>query len=148
MTGLNPLALRILGGAIALLLLVALVVDRNQWKARAGDRAAQIEVICTATRSAAVNPKLDCKRVPAQVAELGASIAALKRSLANQNAALDRLAAAGAEQRKASAVAQERAQARASTAEGTRAALEASARSGGAQRAPCEVSRAVKDAWQ
>jgi len=144
----NSLVLKLIGGLAAVLMLVLLVADRNRWKGKAADRQAQLTEICTATRDASGNPKLDCKLVSKQIGLIGAALKLTTSTLDQQNAAVRQLGAATASQRERAAAAEKRATARARDADRTRAALEASARSGGAERQPCVPSEAVRESWR
>lgn len=78
-----------------------------------------------------------------------ANEAALKKAIADQNAAIASLASKSADQQKAGAQASQVAAGRANEAEATSARLRAGTRSAGLKSAPaCEPSDALKDQWK
>lgn len=129
-------------------LLVFLFVSRSHWIDRAHGDEAQLTLICTATRDASANPKLDCRQVPAQIRELGNSVRNLEAALAHQNAAIAALAAKSAEQQQMAADARKRAAERVSGAETVAQRLQESARHSPPPGAPCAPSKALQEQWQ
>jgi hypothetical protein len=121
-----------------------LALDRSR---ACGDEA-QLTIICTATRDAAANPKLDCKLVPAQIRELGKSIENLRGALDHQNAAIAALGAKTAEQQKAAAEAEKRAAQRVAVAKSVAERLQESARHSPVPGAPCAPSKTLQEQWQ
>lgn len=140
--------MKLIGAGIAALLLILLVADRGRWMHRAHSDEAQLAAICAEVRSAADNPKLDCKRTGEQVIVLGESISAAKAAIADQNAKVAALGQETAQQQAATAKASQAAQERARTAEATSRRLDASSRSSAAQAQPCAPSKALTEAWR
>jgi hypothetical protein len=145
-TGLSPISL--IGMAAGALAVLAFVLLAFHWKHQASDRADKLATICTATRSAADNPKLGCGQVVVQISELGKSVATLKAGIASQNAAVNDLAAKSAASQAAAIEASRNAQARARGAEAASQRLRASSRVAVPLSASCEPSKAAKDAWR
>jgi hypothetical protein len=134
-----------LGLAIAGII-VFLVISRGNWKDRAEAAETELSTLCAATREAAANPKLDCKRAAAQIRELGASLKNTTDALKRQNTAVSSWKAEAGRQQAAAAAAAKKAKPRADRALSTAERLKASA-----ARAPanqCEPSEALKEAWQ
>ena len=136
-----------IAGAVAILAFVLLAFH---WKDTMTARGEKLATICAATRAAADNAKLDCGHVPAQIGELGKSIATLKAALADQNAKVAALGEQTKQQQADSARASQKAQERAGRAEATSARLSASAAHSASSAAsgPCEPSKALKEAWR
>ena len=145
---LNLATLKLIGygvGALAVIALLAMVLG---WKSERDHlRAWQGEVVA-ATREASANPKLDKKAVAQQIRFLGQAMADLKAGLAQQNAAVNALAAESDRQSKEAARAVSKAQGRAREAQVTSDRLAASSRSGGRSSAPCEPSKVLTEAWK
>jgi hypothetical protein len=145
MPGLSSLYVKLIGGAVAALLLLGLILGLKHYKGLAESRGASLAAICQTTRSAANNPKMKCGEVPAQIGLMGQAIANLKTGIAHQNAAVNALGAESDRQRAEADKAVLSASTRAHEAEATSARLSASSRSGGP---PCEPSKALKGAWR
>jgi hypothetical protein len=145
-TGLSPVAL--IGLAIAAAGILSFVFMAFHWKHQAADRKDQLATVCQATRSAANNPKLDCKQVPQQIQFMGEAIQALHGELAKQNAAIDALGAKSEADQAAADRAILSASKRARGPEATSASLMASSRAGERQAKPCEPSKALEGAWR
>jgi hypothetical protein len=62
---------KLIGGLVAALILVALIADRGRWMHRAHNDEQQLSNVCDAVREAANRPKLDCKQMPQQIQFLG-----------------------------------------------------------------------------
>lgn len=148
MFGLSPLYMKLIGGLVAALILLGLVMDRGRWMRRAHSDEAQLATICASVRAAADNPKMDCKLAAQQIGLLGQSIAYLKTGIAHQNAAVNALATESDRQKAEAAQASQKAATRARAAQATSERLEASSRAGEAQAKPCEPSKALKGAWR
>lgn len=144
----SALAMKLIGAGVGLLLLLGLVLGLKHYRNLANDRGAQLAAICTATRNASGNPKLDCKQVPQQIQFMGEAITTLTGALRKQNDAVAALGAQTKQQQEDSVKASQAAQKRAQGAEATAQRLEASSRAGGPPAASCEPSKAVKEAWQ
>src|SRR4051812_3933275 len=78
MFGLSSLYVKLIGGAIAVLLLLGLITDRGRWMHRAHNAEGQVTAACDATRSASARPKLDCKQMPQQIQFLGDALKDVK----------------------------------------------------------------------
>lgn len=139
---------KLIGLAIAAAAILSFVILAFHWKSTMAGRGKELATICAATRAAAENPKLDCKQVPAQIGQLGQSIAALKSAIADQNEAIASLGKHSADQQAAAAQASQVAQNRAGKAQATSGRLTASSRASDAQAKPCAPSKALTDAWQ
>jgi hypothetical protein len=137
--------LKLIGGLVALLLLAALVADRGRWMHRAHNAEAQLAAICTATRAAANQPKLDCKQTAQQITFMGEAVQALSNSLKVQNAAVSALGEQTKAQQAEAAKASRNAEKRAQEAQGVSDRLIASSRSAGA---PCKASPEAERQWQ
>lgn len=144
----NPLVLKLIGGLAAVCALMALVADRNRWKGKAVERQAEIARLCDATREAAGQPKLDCRRAEQQIRLLGQALRGVKAALEDQNARVAALGAESKRQQAAAAAAASRGAERARDAGRAVAGLEASARSSGRLERPCEPSEAVRERWR
>jgi hypothetical protein len=70
---------KLIGGLVAILLVLGLVAERSRWMHRAHTAEAENATVCAAIRAAADNPKMDCKRAAQQVGLMGQSIANRKR---------------------------------------------------------------------
>jgi hypothetical protein len=136
---------KLIGGLVAILLVLGLVAERSRWMHRAHTAEAENATVCAAIRAAADNPKMDCKRAAQQVGLMGQSIANLKAGIAKQNAAVNALATESDRQKAEAAKAVSSAQGRAREAQATSARLAASSRSGGPA---CEPSKVLKGAWR
>jgi hypothetical protein len=137
--------------AVAAAAILSFVLLALHWKSAMEDRGAQLATICTATRLAADNPKMDCKLAPQQIGLMGQAIADDKAAIAKQNTAVNALATESARQKAEGAAAVSKAQGRAQSAEATASRLAASARAGGAVAGPtaaCKPSKALAGAWQ
>lgn len=132
-------------GLGALALIAAILWFKGVLNERAELRDWQDQVT-VATRQAANNPKLAKKDVAQQIGFLGKAIADLKTGIANQNAAINRLAAQTEEAQDMAAKASARAAGRADKAAATSGRLIASSRS--VQAKPCEPSKALTEAWR
>lgn len=139
---------RIIGMIVGSLAVLAFVFMAFTWRSQRNDlRDWQADVV-SATRTAADNPKLSKKLVAQQIGLLGGAIKQCKAGIANQNAAIGRLAETTEAQKVAITEASKRATARVGAVEATRRGLEASSRSGEAQAKPCAPSKALAEAWQ
>jgi hypothetical protein len=139
------LYLKLIGGAIAALVLLGLVLGLKHYKGLAESRGEKLAIICTTTREASDNPKLDCGNVALQIGELGASVKNTKVALERQNTAIKAQAAEINRQKAEAAQASQQAVTRARAAQATSDRLAASSRSGGP---PCEPSKALEGAWR
>jgi hypothetical protein len=142
--GLN---LRLLGMALGALAVVGFVWMALSWKQQRDDLRAWRGDVVAATRSAAGNPRLASEAVPQQVELLGRAIADLKGAIGRQNDAVAELGARSAQLQDEAAKASRSASQRVSRVEGARDRLEASSRTGGAERA-CVPSKALEEAWR
>lgn len=140
--------LKAVGIGAALLALAVLVIDRNHQRSLARDRGEKLEMICSAVRDAAGNPKLACKDVVRQVNALGIAIIDLKVAIAEQNAAVRRLSNESARQQDEAKKAVSRNAERAKAAEATADRLRASAARNPGKNGPCEPSEELKGAWR
>jgi hypothetical protein len=111
-------------------------------------RGEQLAAICTATRAAANQPKLDCKQTAQQITFMGEAVQALSNSLKVQNAAVSALGEQTKAQQAEAAKARQKAQERARGAEAAADRLIASSRSAVPQGPPCKASKAVEEAWK
>lgn len=145
---LNALAFKLIGGLAAVLLLAALVVDRNRWKGKAAAYNAEAIALWHETRDAADNPKLERKDARRQIKELGESNARLKVAIERQNAEVARLGAETARQKQIAAEALRRATGRAEAAVSAADRLIASSRSEARKSAPCAFSDELLRAWR
>jgi hypothetical protein len=139
---------KLIGGLVAILLVLGLVAERSRWMHRAHTAEAENATVCAAIRAAADNPKMDCKRAAQQVGLMGQSIANLKAGIAKQNAAVNALATESDRQKAEAANAVLSAATRARASQATSDRLAASSRSGEAQAKPCDASKALKGAWR
>lgn len=144
----SGLYVKLIGGAVAALMLLGLILGLKHYKALAESRGEKLETICKTTREAADNPKMACGNVTLQIGELGASVKNTKAALERQNAAVNALGAESERQKAEAAKASQRAATRARAAQDTSDRLAASSRSGEAQAKPCEPSKALKGAWR
>ncbi|HVL29542.1 MAG TPA: hypothetical protein VM326_02330 [Sphingomicrobium sp.] len=147
----NAMLWKILGLALAALVLLGLVSSRNQWKAEAERFDSEAQAMFVATRAASGNPKLIRRDTVQQIQLLGSSLARCKGAIERQNQAVAELGARTAEQQRAAAEASLKAATRAGAALATSERLMASARGGGApggSQAACEPSAALKEAWR
>lgn len=145
MFGLSSLYVKLIGGAVAALMLLSLILGLKHYKHLADARGQSLAAICQTTRTASGNPKLKCGEVAQQIQFMGEAIGTLTTAIHKQN---DAVAAMGAEtqrQQAESAKASEAAQERSKGALATSQRLAASSRAGGP---PCEPSKALKGAWQ
>lgn len=131
-----------LGVAIALALLWHL---QGYWHAQATAARATNAALCEAARDAAANRKLDCRDAGTQIRALGTSLANVTAALKRQNAAVDALAKASAQQQAAAAKASQKAEARAAEAERVADRLTASSKA--PTNAGCEPSKALQEQW-
>lgn len=134
-----------IGAGLAVL---AFVLMALHWKHQASDRGEKLATICSATRSAANNPKMKCNEVPAQIGFMHDTINVLHGAIEKQNAAVDALGAKSKADQAAAAEASRNAQARARGAEATSERLRASSRLAVPQSALCEPSKAVEEVWK
>jgi multidrug efflux pump subunit AcrA (membrane-fusion protein) len=139
---------KLIAFAIAAAAIIGFVTWSFSLRTRLEHRDAQLAAICAATRTAANQPKLDCKQVPQQIGFLGQTVTALSNALKAQNSAVEALGQQSADQQQKAAQASQAAQGRAREAEATSTRLNASSRSGEALAKPCAPSRALKEAWQ
>lgn len=139
---------KLIGMAAGALAIVAFVLLAFHWKHQASDRKEQLAAICTATRTAADQPKLDCKQVPQQIRFMGDAIKTLRTAITAQNAAVDMLARKSATDQAAAVKASQAAQERARAPEATSTRLTASSRSGERLTKPCLPSRTLTEAWR
>jgi hypothetical protein len=139
---------KLIGGLVALLLLAALVADRGRWMHRAHNAEAQLAAICTATRAAANQPKLDCKQVPQQITFMGEAVQALSNSLKVQNAAVSALGEQTKAQQAEAAKARQKAAESAQEAEAASQRLDASSRQKPPQGPACAPSKTVEEQWR
>ena len=144
----NTFWLKAAGIGAALLALAVLVLDRNHQRSLARDRGEKLEMICTAVRDAAGNPKLACKDVVRQIGELSDSIGRLKAGIAEQNKAVKDLADTSASQQDEAKKAISRNAERAKAAEATADRLRTSAARNSGKNGPCEPSDELKGAWR
>jgi hypothetical protein len=145
------LYVKLIGGAVAALFVLGLVLGLKHYKALADSRGDKLTVICKTTRDASNHPKLNCGDVPDQITFLGQAVTALSNSIKVQNAAVAALGAESKREKAAAAQASQKAATRARGAEATADRLIASSRSSGApagSAAPCKPSKAVEEAWQ
>lgn len=136
---------KLIGAAIAAAAVLSFVLLALHWKSTMTSRGAELATICAATRTAADNPKMDCKLIPQEVALLGQSMATLKAGVADQNAKIAAFGQQTTQEQADSAKASQMAQERAGKAQATSTRLDASSRAGGA---PCEPSKALKGSWR
>jgi hypothetical protein len=139
--------IKLVGGVLAALALAFLVHEYKYWHGQATAARAQVTEICSAARDAAGNLKLNCRDTAAQVRLLGTSLAATTGALNRQNAAVEALGKATADQQRNAAEASQEARQRAKGAEEVSADLRASARAPARAGKPCEPSAALKDRW-
>jgi hypothetical protein len=139
---------KLIGGLVALLLVLGLIAERGRWMHRAHGAEAENATVCAAIRAASDNPKMDCKRAAQQVGLMGQSIADLKAGIAHQNEAVNALGAESDRQKVEAAKAVLNARRRARAAQATSDRLAASSRSGEAVAKPCEASKALKGVWR
>lgn len=136
---------KLIGGLVAILLVLGLVAERSRWMHRAHSAEAENATVCASVRAAANNPKMDCKLAAQQVGLLGQSIVDLKAGIAHQNAGVNALAVESGRQKAEAAQASQKAATRARASQVTSDRLAASSRSGGSA---CEPSKALKGAWR
>lgn len=139
-------AITALAGLIALL-----TVSRSHWIDRAHGDEAQLSAICTTTRTASGNSKLDCKATATQIGLMGQAIDTYRTALGSQNAKVKALGEQSASEQKIAAEAEKQAKESADEAEAVRDQLLRAARSAAARRAPgdhCEPLPQVKGQWQ
>jgi hypothetical protein len=148
MFGLSSLYVKLIGGLLAALVVLGLVLGLRHYKALADSRGDKLTVICKATRDASNHPKLNCGDVPDQITFLGQVVTALSNSIKVQNAAVAALGAESEREKAAAAQASQKAAMRARGAEATADRLIASSRVAVPQSAPCEPSKAVKESWR
>jgi hypothetical protein len=139
---------KLIGGLVALLLLIGLILGLKHYKSLAEDRGEKLATICQATRDASGHKNLKCADVPDQITFMGERGTALSNSLKVQNAAVASLGDQTKAQQAASARASKTAQERAGRAEATSTRLTASSRSGEAQAKPCAPSKALQESWR
>jgi methyl-accepting chemotaxis protein len=139
---------KLIGGLVGLLVLIGLVAMVNGWRVERNHLRDWQAGVVQATREASGNPKLGKDHVSAQIGQLGKSIANLKAAIANQNAAVNALAAESDRQRAAAVEAAQRAEKASRGAQATSDSLAASSRSGERLTKPCLPSPALKDAWK
>jgi hypothetical protein len=132
-------------GALAVLAFIGLSL---RWRHEMTARGEQLAAICTATRAAANQRKLDCKQVPQQITFMGEAVQALSNSLKVQNAAVSALGEQTKAQQAEAAKARQKAAESAQEAEAASQRLDASSRQKPPQGQPCEPSKAVKEQWQ
>jgi methyl-accepting chemotaxis protein len=132
-------------GALAIIALLALI---NGWRVERNPLRDWQAGVVQATREASGNPKLGKDHVAEQIGELGKSVANLKTAIANQNAAVNALAAESDRQKAAAVEAAQRAEKASRGAQATSDRLAASSRSGERLTKPCEPSRALSEAWR
>jgi hypothetical protein len=148
MFGLSSLYVKLIGGAIAALVLLGLILGLTHYKHVAEDRGAKLAVICQATRTASGQPKLKCSEVPTQIQFMGEAIGTLTTAIHKQNDAVTAMGAETARLQSESAKAFQKAQERAHGAQTTSTRLEASSRSGERQAKPCDLSKTLTEAWK
>jgi hypothetical protein len=148
MFGLSSLYVKLIGGAIAALVLLGLVLGLRHYKHVADERGAKLAVICQTTRAASGQPKLKCSEVPAQIQFMGEAIGTLTTAIHKQNDAVAAMGAKTAQLQAESAKASQAAKERAQGAQATSTRLEASSRSGERQAKPCELSNELKGSWR
>jgi hypothetical protein len=139
---------KLIGGAVAALMLLGLILGLKHYHHLANERGAKLAAICETTRTASGNPKLKCAEVPQQIQFMGDAIGTLTSAIHKQNEAVAAMGAETARQQGESAKASERAQERSKGAQATSTRLAASSRSSEAQAKPCEPSKALKGSWQ
>jgi methyl-accepting chemotaxis protein len=132
-------------GALAIIALLAMV---NGWRVERNHLRDWQAGVVQATREASGNPKLGKDQVSAQIGQLGKSVANLKAAIANQNAAVNELAAESGRQKAAAIEAAQRAEKASRGAQATSDRLAVSSRSGERLTKPCLPSPALKDAWE
>lgn len=148
MFGLSSLYVKLIGGVVAALAVLGLVLGLRHYKSVAEERGAKLAVICQTTRAASGQPKLKCSEVAAQIDYLGQTIGTLTTAIHKQNDAVNAMGVETARQQAQASEAVSKAQGRAQVAQTTSTRLTASSRSGEAQTKPCEPSKALKEAWQ
>jgi hypothetical protein len=149
MFGLSSLYIKLIGGVVAALLLLGLVLGLKHYKALAESRGETIAVICHATRDASGQPKLKCGEVAKQIGFMGQTIGTLTTAIHKQNEAVAAMGAETMREKAAAAKASQKAATRAREAEATAGRLIESSRSSkppsGSQ---CEPSKAVQESWR
>lgn len=152
MIPLPPFAMKLIGGGVIALLIVAtifgLIRSRNHWKDTATLRQQQITATCEATRQAAGNQNMACGDMIVQIDALGDGLRATTAALNRQNAAVDALATRSKQQQDSARKASKRVQERAGEATGVSARLIASSRSSGGRTGFCEPSETIKEVWK
>jgi hypothetical protein len=148
MFGLSSLYVKLIGGAIAALMLLGLILGLKHYKSLAESRGETLAVICQATRDASGQAKLKCGEVPKQIEFMGQAIGTLTTALHKQSDAVAAMGAETARQQKAASDASKAAEKRADRAATTSERLTASARSGERQAKPCEPSKVLEGAWR
>lgn len=144
----NLATLKLIGYGVGALAVIALLAMVNGWRVERDHLRAQAAATCAAIRSAAANPKMDCKNTDAQIRELGGSIANLKAELVKQNAAVAAMADASRNVREQAEKAISSAMERVKAAEGQSDRLASSSRDPARLNRPCEPSDALKGAWK
>jgi hypothetical protein len=148
MFGLSSLYVKLIGGAIAALVVLGLILGLKHYKHLAEDRGAKLAIICQATRTASGQPKLKCSEVPTQIQFMGEAIGTLTTAIHKQNDAVAAMGARTVQLQSESAKASQKAQERAQGAQATTTRLEASSRSGERQAKPCDLSKELKGSWR
>lgn len=139
---------KLIGLAIAAAAILSFVLLAFHWRDTMTERGKELATICTATRAAADNPKMDCKLTAPQIGEMGKSIADLKAGIAHQNAAVSQMAAESAKAQDEAKKAVLSAVQRVKSAQASSARLAASSRSVDRKTAPCTPSKELERAWQ
>lgn len=132
-------------------LLIALTVTRATLSHRTDQLAtatAYNELVITTTREAAGSPRLSPRDVPAQIAALGRSVAALQDGLNLCNASAHAAADNDAHQQAVAADVLRAAQTLAQASQGVSARLRASAAAPRPAGAACEPSEALRETWR
>lgn len=148
MFGLSSLYVKLIGGALAALVVLGLFFGLKHYKSLAESRGETLAIICQTTRDASGQPKLKCGDVPKQIQFMGQAIGTLTTALHKQSDAVASLGAETVRQQKAASDASKAAEKRAGKATMTSERLTASARSGERQKKPCEPSKALEGAWR
>jgi hypothetical protein len=144
----SSLYIKLIGGAVAALMLLGLILGLKHYKKLAESRGETLAAICQATRDASGQPKLGCGQVPAQIKFMGEAMTALSNVIRVQNSAVAAMGSETTRQQQESARASEKAQERSKGAEATSARLTASSRSSESVARPCVPSKELTGAWK
>lgn len=86
MFGLSSLYVKLIGGAVAALMLLGLILGLKHYKHLAEERGAKLTAICETTRTASGVPKLKCGEVAAQIQFMGEALNAVRVKTAKAQA--------------------------------------------------------------